>query len=68
MSQTLHQQLNEMSDFELRNLLNDQISDDFLSTQYSYRDWSATNVVIGDIKAQNLEVARFAQILVETNP
>ena len=52
--------LQEMSLDELRALNDyDDIAESFLSNNFSYRDTTATDSLIADIKAQNLALARF---------
>ncbi len=55
----LHELLNSMTNEELQSLRDyDSISDDFLSSNFQYRDGS-TDAVVNDIKEQNLALARY---------
>jgi hypothetical protein len=60
----LHEILQDMSTDELRALNDyDEIAESFLSDNFSYRDRTATDSLIADIKAQNLVLARFVSFL-----
>ena len=45
-------ELNDLNDY-------DAIAESFLSSNFSYRDTTATDSLIADIKEQNLALARF---------
>ncbi len=60
MSIPLNEILQEMSIDELRALNDyDAIAESFLTSNFPYRDSTATDSLITDIKAQNLALARF---------